>query len=342
MPNGPEGTVRTAATAARLSTLRLPRAWPEGLDRTLVALSGYFRSDDDALWAALANRSVDARACVERAPLACASGVEHDTCLSDRRRCAGVDDLARNARDPFVDLYARPPRGHHVVGLEVRFPAHPQLRDLARGAATLELYAPRDEPVPCARGGRFDVSAEELRALADGWLLLSCLDVEIDDAALLALARVVRARLTLLGERRQLWLEGVRFVHRDLTALGLRDDFETTDAHPPVAPPWRHPPAPASHLFVTGMVVHPRSLVRAAHPRGCDLNVAQCAARVAPYWLFEQDDAGCCDALELAHANLTWATVPKALAAQLRWFGRVTPRAGLGALHADQAGAPAA
>ena len=169
------------------------------------------------------------------------------------------------------------------------------------GTKRLEIYGARNTPIPCFEGDA-PVTATPTEYYVD----VVCAAPTATDDDLRALATVWRARLTLTGEYRQVWLafeSPVQVIERPLSAA----EVEVLALPPsPMQPP--PPPRPLGFIpnncnnFATRSYLETGVLRRESEP--CVSSSVQEAAqaccdarydRGARAW--EIDDAGCCTLL---------------------------------------------
>jgi len=282
LPTLPEGLFSTLPTTALLSTNRLPQQ-----NAGLASGDGYYTANLMTTRAALSTTARDLRACVDNAPLYCATGADVSRCMSAGRHCGMA---AANARDPYVEFTWPHMPDRYLWAIELVLPPNEQLSRLMVGPKQLRLYGERGEPVPCAEGDQevYDVTT-------GATLTVVCQPGDWEAADLHALGGVHRARLTLTGEFRQLWLAAIHVVERAYKGAGV-GRRPPPPPLPPALPP--APPAPAhpsvSCLFRAQQFV-PRAAIVATFEEPCGLDPQQCCDRLtAAHDLYEIDDAGCC------------------------------------------------
>jgi hypothetical protein len=220
-PSLPEGLLSTLPRTALLSTNRVPA---QGLD----AGDGFFTSNHAALLAGVVAVAADERACVAGAPLYCNTGSLPDRCLNAGRACGTAD---ANGRDPWVEFTWPHMPDRYLWAIRLTLPPNAQLSRLLVGPKELRLYGPRGEPVPCAEGDEqvFDATTGEV-------LTIVCQPGGWEPEQLWALGGAHRARLTLKGEFRQLWLAGIEVVERSYASAGIGRRPPPPPA-PPAGPP---------------------------------------------------------------------------------------------------------
>lgn len=223
LPSLPEGMLSTLPRTALLSTNRVPE---QGLD----AGDGFYTSSSASLLETLTTKAVDELACVGDAPLYCNTGSNSSRCRSAGRSCGTAD---ANARDPWVEFTWAHMPDRYLWAIRLTPPPNEQLARLLVGKKEVRLYGPRGELVPCAEGDEevFDVTAGELITIVcqpGGW----------EETDLHALGGVHRARLTLKGDFRQLWLAQLEVVERSYRSAGVG-----RRPPPPPVPP-KKPPSP--------------------------------------------------------------------------------------------------
>jgi hypothetical protein len=223
-PPLPGGVNAIDILSARLSTVREPAQGANHSDKFTVDSLVDLRES-------LATVSVDQRACVPDAPLACATGVKRDRCGGGMRHCGTEEE---NARDPFVEVGFALSRGRFFHGLRLVLPFDPQLSALFVGTYRVQLYELRDEPVACDDG----LDKNEYDIPVGGIITVGCEAVGMGDPEYLALSRVSKARITLPGAFRQLWLSRIQVLERPLVSTGIT----TMPSPPPSPPPTPSPP----------------------------------------------------------------------------------------------------
>ena len=148
------------------------------------------------------------RACVATSPAtaACATGILN--CVKGARRCGSN---AKNALDPFIDMYARLTPGRYLWAIRIELPRNEQLAGLFVGDKSVVIYQHEGDAVGCYEGNSTVVGIPD-----DRQVLIVCQPPEAMDAQVYALSNVNRVRLTLRGPYRQLWLSKVSLVERAL------------------------------------------------------------------------------------------------------------------------------
>ena len=221
LPSLPEGLLGTLPRTALLSTNRVPA---QGLD----AGDGFHTSNLATLLAAIVGVAANERACVAGAPLYCATGSLPERCLNAGRNCGGPD---ANGRDPWVEFTWPHMPDRYLWAIRLTLPPNEQLSRLIVGPKELRLYGPRGELVPCAEGDE-----EVLDATTGELLTIVCQPGGWEPKELWALGGVHRARLTLKGDFRQLWLAGIEVVERSYAGAGIGRRPPPPPA-PPAGPP---------------------------------------------------------------------------------------------------------
>jgi len=283
-PSMPAGFSFVSPHAATLSTFRLPVQ----VDGELDAF-GYFTADLAALQTTLAFTAYHSRACVPGAPLGCQTGILASTCLNGGRRCA---DEATNAESPYIDVEFKLTRGSYLWGVQIELPRNQQLSNLFVGKLAVNLHGIRDEPIGCFEGSDDVVGVPE-----SSMVQIVCQPPTATDAQLHTLATVHRARLTLTGATRQIWIDSIRIVERPLPADAL-----AAPSPPPPAP--ASPPSPPIASVVCQFFPN-EWLVGAEIERivnePCGQTQQQCcdAMYEIQAQAFRIDDSGCCDVIFL-------------------------------------------
>ena len=313
-PATPPAVRAKDADAAVLSTYHLPVERTRSGD---ALFEGYYTSNLTKLYERLSDTETLRRACIGDyndvygdMPLPCATAGDAAQCLNGARRC---DDWEAQRVDPFLDLHVRLEPGFHLWAVRIHLPTTPELASLAEGEKRVELFGPKDEPVPCAQGANAiaDVSTET----GNRQVVVQCVPPDPTDATLYALAGVHRVRITLVGPFRQIWFRKVDFVQRALVeGAGLTKPYATPPP-PPLAGAQRPPSPPPPHQACNFTAHHKLEFAsRAAasvqsEPCGLDRDACCAHAREANYAGpltygvdpkavgFEIDDAGCCDVL---------------------------------------------
>ena len=293
-PAMPAGFVFTSPTSATLSTFRVPMQLPEGENMDEF---GFFVESRSAFEQSLGEYESNKRACIPDAPLGCHSGSLPSTCLNGARRCGTGEE---NALDPFVEVTFKPGYRRYIWGVQVWLPRNTQLSELFKGQKKIELFGTRDEPLPCHQGSDEVVGIPE-----DYKVLIICTPPEATDSQLYAMSEAYRLRITLVGEFRQVWMDKIFLIERDLENVpGLRP-APTPPPPLPEAPPGSvpsPPPAPPdgsvqcgfqSRTFIDDSVV-----ARIEH-EPCGITKEACCmhkklAEGRGIDAFSLDDAGCC------------------------------------------------
>ena len=148
--------------------------------------------------------------------------------------------------DPFVEVTFKPGYRRYIWGVQVWLPRNTQLSELFKGQKKIELFGTRDEPLPCHQGSDEVVGIPE-----DYKVLIICTPPEATDSQLYAMSEAYRLRITLVGEFRQVWMDKIFLIERDLENVpGLRP-APTPPPPLPEAPPGSvpsPPPAPPSQM----------------------------------------------------------------------------------------------
>lgn len=289
-PGLPEGMVSRAPEEVLLSTYRVP-----SYEATKPLFDGYY-TRSTILGTTLRSVAVAKRACVPGAPLACATGNTPTRCIGGARHCRTA---ATNAHDPYAHIYWKPVPRQYLWGFRFVLPSTEQLARLVVGKKRLELFGERDEPLTCAEGNVevFDLPEDK------HVLEVKCAPADWTAADLHAMARVRHAKLTLLGEYRQIWFQSIEIIERTFIGAGIKD-APSPPPEPPPAPPSTPAPAGAA-AYVCGFDANSyftaAGEARVAHrsyDESCGLTRAQCCDKLgelsASYGAFEIDDAGCC------------------------------------------------
>lgn len=300
LPSMPVGFASVNVDAATLSTFRMPVQTPQDVWGNVVDDNFGYYADVTTVESALRTRPVSSRACVSNSTLACATGSLSAQCMNGGRRCAG--DLA-NSRDPWVDVRFRLSPQNYLWGLRLTLPRNAQLASLIVGTKTVRVFGPRNEPLPCA--GQDD---EIVGVPSDLTVVVVCHPPTATDAQLHQLSTAYRARITLTGTFRQVWLAGVEPLERPLAAANVTQAAPSPPLPPPPMPttPPSPPSTPACYVFEQGRrVADPVTVVH----EPCGLTREACCVHkhergAAAY---EIDDAGCCSLVYTDISN--WTTV---------------------------------
>jgi len=287
-PRFPEGFTFVVPPLFTLSTYRYPLILPDGMTREA---DGYYIGNTESALAAfreqLSQASTQTLACTPSAPLACATEPIEAQCINGGRRCG---TSAENALNPYLDAEFALTHDSYLWGLRFSIPRRPELTELFVGPKRVQLYGPRNTPIPCFEGDT-KVSAVSTAYHVD----VVCAPPTATDDALRALATVWRMRLTLTGGFRQIWLDRdapLQIIERPLQAAGVE-----VLALPPS--PMQPPPPPtvakqACSQFFAGSWLDEGVERREHEPCGmtreqcCDAMHERGAAR------YEIDDQGCC------------------------------------------------
>ena len=290
LPALPDGLFSILPRTALLSTNRLPEE-NAGLD----AGDGFYTSNLATARAALTTAARDMRACVANAPLHCNTASLPERCVGAGRHCGAAD---ANGRDPYVEFTWPHVPDRYLWAIKLTLPPNEQLSRLMVGTKQLRLYGPRGELVPCAEGDRevFDVTTGET-------LTIVCQPGGWEEADVHALGGVHRARLTLTGDFRQLWLarEGIHIVQRTYAGAGVGRRPPPPPATPSLPPT---PPAPQEPTGVCAFASQqyvPDARVVARREEPCGMTALECCDQMFATFMdaYEIDDAGCCALLAL-------------------------------------------
>lgn len=289
-----DGLVYANTTRVRLSTYRFPTQLPTGATADDF---GVHTTDENQLAATVEAMPLDRRACAPdgAAPLACATGTFVATCRNGMRRCG---DEAANARDPHVEFDVELPPRTYLYQVVLRLPRNVQLAELAVGAKELWVYGPRDEPVACAHANDDVIGLD-----TESWTVtIRCHGAHTDDDGVRALAGARRARLTLVGEARQLWLDQLQIVARPIEAAGVAPAAPVVGTTPPTPPtPPSPPPTACEFEWRTNVDA---AAVEASFVEPCGVSRDACCAAMYERGdpvrhAFTLDAAGCCTILRL-------------------------------------------
>jgi hypothetical protein len=289
MPSLPAELNIVLPTFAMPSTMRYPSFPPAG---TPVDPHGfYYASSELDLQSRLRTFQLGALACVppfSDEQIACATGSLADQCINGVRRC-GTDE--ENAQDPFIEFQFTITQDSYLWALRFTLPRNEQLATLFVGTKRVELFGARNTPIPCYEG-----DAEVATLPADYTVTMTCASPTASDDDLIALGTVWRARLTLTGSYRQVWLakeKGIEIIERPLSAAEV-----TVLAHPPS--PTQPPPPPGtgsvSCLFVALSFIDNESEIERLQHEPCGQTHDQCCASSHEHLAtaYEIDDVGCC------------------------------------------------
>jgi hypothetical protein len=326
LPALPDGLFSILPRTALLSTNRMPEE-----DVARATDDGFYTDDEAALAYTLALTPVDERACVEEAPLPCNTGSLPERCISAGRHC---DTAEANGRDPYVEFTWPHMPDRYLWAIQLTLPPNEQLSRLMIGSKELRLYGERGEPVPCAEGDEevFDVTTGET-------LTIVCQPGGWEAADLHALGGAHRARLTLTGDFRQLWLahQGIHIVERTYAGAGVGRRPPPPPATPSLPP---NPPAPELAWAGWQCSFEPRQYVPDEHVlkrrvEPCGLTTQECCDLMVAALMdaYEMDDAGCCLLLTVdgTPSALVAPHVPSALDARGNGYWSNTSGTGYGA-----------
>lgn len=257
------------------------------------------------------------------APLPCRTGDTPARCINGAEHCGTIDE---NTRAPWVELNLREglptDRDYYFFALEVWLPPDPVLGSLFfasaqgvsddRGDVTnrfykLEVFDVHHNPLAVQCKPHWKQSTDFYSAGMTRFQY-ACLDALAEDAAYAAMRHVRYVRLTLLGEHRMLWLDGMRVLWRTVEALP-----PARPPPPPVPPippqpgaPPDPPPPPASwgcHDYADYSFKH---VYPVAFKEPCGLGVEECCSlayqhnRTAAWHL---SPSGCCTLLDVPEAD---------------------------------------
>jgi len=320
-PFSPPGYAIAPMRSSGLSTMRVPTV----LNEPFLLDAGYYMTQTEYKNALIKMETAHPRARVRctdwqsNAPLACVSGVNKDHCVSALRHCHSAQE---NARNPFLELeLAGPPRarGNRIFGLVFELPAHAELRPLFFQSAEAEggkgyevqLYRADGSTVPC-----LEATVQTASKIDSDTVQHICTDGGASDDALYALSDVVRVRVTLLGEWRQIWLRNVQVAEVAVAAAKLPPRSPSPPPLPELPP--SPPQAPTGRCaFHAHKFYHERTVVR---HEPCGQTMEQCCTHAVDGHddvganAFELNDSGCCLVIHVrANAMLeprakTWDT----------------------------------
>ena len=204
----------------------------------------------------------------------------------------------------------------YLWGIRLDLPEYEQLAALIAangGRKTIDVFGPRDTPVPCNQA-----SDPVVGIPADRALLVLCTSGAPSAEDVFALSSVSKVRITLKGDFRQVWLRGVVPIERDLADAGY--DASHAPRPPPPPPPLSNvPPAsppPPDRIALNALcdftvgasITAATSGLRTTH-EPCGISRQACCAAMHENCAqaFLLNDAGCCDLLYFAPGTETQA-----------------------------------
>ena len=255
------------------------------------------------------------------AVLPCRSGDFPHRCINGARHCGTTWE---NTHEPWVEIDLREgkptDRDYYFFALYVSLPTEPEYGKLFfasgqgvsedRGDVTnrfyeLEVFDENHNPLPtqCKPYHRqsVDFYAERM-----AYFQYVCLEALADDAEYAAMRHVRFVRLTLLGEYRTLWVEGLRAEWRSLEALP--PSLPPPPPSPPVPPQAAAPPdAPAlSYACHVYQDVSFGNAYPVAFKEPCGVTTDDCCRFAYDHnhtAAFHLSPSGCCTLLSVASAD---------------------------------------
>lgn len=270
------------------STYRYPPQPPVGAIADEFGVYWHWREQD--LSTAFALSDLGTVSCVQRAEVTCATGLLTESCLNGVRRCGTKED---NMQDPFFDIRFALTRDSYLWGFRFVLPRDEQLSKLFVGTKRIELFGPRNTPVGCHGG-----DAEVMTVPNDYIVTVTCARPTASEAELRELATVGRARLTLTGSGRQIWLartEGLKIIERPLSAAEVA--VLALPPSPAQPPP---PPSSPSGVETAACFLLPHRWIDVGVARyehePCGTSREQCCKSMQERGAnaYEMDDALCC------------------------------------------------
>ena len=336
-------------SAVRLSTVRIPTIGVASMANPLyedgyhVTPQEFARIENDFK---TADQALIPRCFGDYQPsdlLPCVTGSFAESCVSGTRHCGSA---VENSENPSMDaVLSRTPSSHgnRLWGFKVLLPANEELASLffasseATGGTgyTLEVMKSDGSPVRCqpqaAQPGTAGLTS-------DRTLLHTCASAETADADLYSLGDVLRVRISLPGNYRQIWIRKMEVLEISLAPRGV-----ALPPRPPKPPPLPMLPSFApnslfgSCTFYEQKFFDPQLLSLSQKDVGmvaflepCGLTRTQCCEIahdnvVKGVDFFQMDDAGCCLLIARFGQNATLTLDTK------RW-GYLSTRAGTGEL----------
>tara|TARA_B110000858_G_C17807941_1_gene479055 strand:- start:129 stop:2324 length:2196 start_codon:yes stop_codon:yes gene_type:complete len=261
---------------------------------------------------------------VERgSPLPCRTGDLPERCINGAERCGTAFE---NSHEPWVEfnLHAGLPtdgRDYYFFALEIQLPTNPTYGalffassngvSLDRGDVTnryyrVEVYDTNHNPLPVQCKPYFKQSTD---FYVNGMVHFQyvCLETLAEDLAYVTMRRVRYVRLTLLGDYRMIWIQGVRVMWRTLDSLP-----PANPPQPPLPPVPPLPGAPPDAPYVTREChTYPDKSFGNTFPvafqEPCGLTQEQCCSlsyehKNTAAW--ELSPSGCCTLLNVEEDNI--------------------------------------
>jgi hypothetical protein len=270
------------------STYRYPPQPPVGTTADEFGVD--WHRDESDLRALFKTSDLGTVSCVQDAEVTCATGALRESCLNGVRRCGTEEE---NTQDPFFDIRFALTRDSYLWGFRFVLPRNEQLGKLFVGTKRIELFGPRNTPVGCHGG-----DAEVMTVPNDYIVTVTCAKPTASEAELRELATVGRARLTLTGIRRQIWLartDGIEIIERPLSAAEVAVlALPPSPAQPPPPPSPPFGSAAALCFFLPYRWVDVGAARYEHEP--CGISREQCCERMQERGAnaYEMDDALCC------------------------------------------------
>ena len=261
------------------------------------------------------------------APLPCRTADLPQHCLDGGDRHCSGSNTADNMRAPWIELDMRdlydvidaPLRDYYFFGMDLTLPSDPELARLFFASAAVEVGKESASPDTVYTVTVYDEAHNPLatqckpfeKQVVDHYVegithfQFVCLEALATDAEYAAMRAVRYVRLTLRGELRMLWLQGVRVTWR--TLRDLPPSPPPDPGLPPLPPSPSYPPdnpnPPAAHVcstlypelrFNAGLV---QGGIALGYTEPCGLDAAACCALAYEHpqtHLFTLSGAGCC------------------------------------------------
>jgi hypothetical protein len=242
-------------------------------------------------------------------PLPCRTGASPATCFDGSRRCG---TLQENSLNPYVEFDIGDVRDHHYLfAIEFALPSSPVYGPLLfksyyeTGGKGYTVTLSDDHRLPL-RVGCLPWTEQNVAFWSEGLHRVQhrCARVLASDADLEELGRARHVKITLEGQNRQLWVDGIELVFRNLIE---KPPFPPVAPQAPNIPPQpKAPPdapSPAAGgscaTFFGQFAVPVEATVLLREP--CEQTPAQCCKHAHENGAsgFEINGAGCCNLLTI-------------------------------------------
>jgi hypothetical protein len=240
-------------------------------------------------------------------PLPCRTGASPATCFDGSRRCGTLDE---NSRDPYIEFDVDAVRQHYYLfAIEFTLPDSPVYGPLLfksyyeTGGRGYTVTLTDDHRLPL-RVGCLPWSEQNVAFWTEGLRRVQhrCARVLASDSDLEELGRARHVKITLDGENRQLWMDSIDIVFRNLVEQPPSPPVPPQSPHlppQPKAPPDAPSPSVVGNCTTFfGQYLVPREATILLH-EPCGQTPEQCCQHAYENGAsgFQINGAGCCDLL---------------------------------------------